>query len=148
MECIRGFGEDALYKSTFYIAILFTLHPIGCRWHYGFDLPACLCVRSCVCAFVRTSRWRVFRPACRRPLVVKNIFSVRLTPYSVCRIRIWIRIGFSETVRSVRESESGFANTANPVFCADSLAKPEVLSSTMTSRRYHQSKRTTMTPSH
>jgi len=33
--------------------------------------------------------------------------------YSICRIRIWIRVGFSETVHSVRESESGF--TANPV---------------------------------
>ena len=46
--------------------------------------------------------------------------------------RIWIRIRES--------SESSFG--------ADSLAKPEVLSSTMTSRRHHRSKRTTMTSSH
>ena len=33
---------------------------------------------------------------------------VYLMAYSVCRIRIWIRVGFSETVHSVRESESLF----------------------------------------
>ena len=33
-----------------------------------------------------------------------------LWPYSIYRIRIWTRVGFSETVHSVRDSESGFAN--------------------------------------
>jgi len=55
--------------------------------------------------------------------------------YSICQIRIWIRAGFNETVHSVRESESGFANPA----------KPEVLSSRMTSHQYHQRKQATLT---
>ena len=44
--------------------------------------------------------------------------------------------GFSETVHSVRESESSFD--------ADSLAKPEALSSRKASHQHHQRKRTTM----
>ena len=47
--------------------------------------------------------------------------------YLICRVQIWIRVGFSEPVYSVRESS----------FDVDSLAKPEVLSSRMTSRRHH-----------
>ena len=56
-----------------------------------------------------------------------------LWPYSICRIRVWIRVGFSENVHSVRKSKY-----------TDSLAKPEILSSRMTSHQHHQHKQTTI----
>jgi len=49
-----------------------------------------------------------------------------------------MQLGFSETVHSVRESSESS-------FDANSLAKPEVLRSKMTSHRHHQRKQTTVT---
>ena len=37
-----------------------------------------------------------------------SVFCVCLRPYSICHIQIFIWVGFSETIHSVRES--GFAN--------------------------------------
>jgi len=77
-----------------------------------------IALRPLMCSFM-------LRPICQCCFAIVKVLLKKVTylltytrkikPLLICRIRIGIRIRFSESVHSVREPENGFANPANPV---------------------------------